>query len=299
VARAQGATTYSWLKSLWINAGGNPADADTMAAIALAESSGNPLAHAYTSKEDSRGLWQVNVYAHPQYEQVDLYNPEVNAKAAVAIRGGGLQNWSTYTHRDYLKYLPGGASQAAGDATIRARPFSATSVSTEGFSLGGLTTPAEGVFNGLVGAIQGPLDVWKAALFLLRPQNWLRMVEFITGAFLMFLGLVGLATLLASRNDTARSVAGVAQALPGPLGLAGKAVTVAGSSQARKATASRAVPQRMKERAASEQGARDERDRVKQKRIRDARERGRTGQRNGERVKALRVEHPNFDEIPF
>lgn len=45
-------------------------------------------------------------------------------------------------------------------------------------------------------AIKGPLDVLKAALWLLDPKNWLRAVEMIVGMVLIILGLVFMARTL-------------------------------------------------------------------------------------------------------
>lgn len=50
--------------------------------IMMSESGGNTGSRANTSKEDSRGLFQINVKAHPQWKDVDLYDPVVNAKIA-------------------------------------------------------------------------------------------------------------------------------------------------------------------------------------------------------------------------
>lgn len=50
--------------------------------IMLMESGGNPGSRANTSKEDSRGLFQINVKAHPQWKNTDLYDPVTNAKIA-------------------------------------------------------------------------------------------------------------------------------------------------------------------------------------------------------------------------
>ena len=35
--------------------------------------------------EDSRGLWQVNVQAHPEYERLNLFDPQINAWCAYQI----------------------------------------------------------------------------------------------------------------------------------------------------------------------------------------------------------------------
>jgi hypothetical protein len=71
-----------------------------MTAVALAESGGRPDAHA-TSGEDSRGIFQINVAAHPQLDAVTLYDPAVNARYAyeISAQGTNISPWST-THRD-------------------------------------------------------------------------------------------------------------------------------------------------------------------------------------------------------
>lgn len=46
------------------------------------ESEGNPQARNLTMAEDSRGLFQINVRANPQYAGMDLYNPVINARIA-------------------------------------------------------------------------------------------------------------------------------------------------------------------------------------------------------------------------
>lgn len=52
---------------------------DVLYPIIMTESSGNPLAHNKSSIEDSRGLFQVNVKAHPSANSSMLFNPEYNA----------------------------------------------------------------------------------------------------------------------------------------------------------------------------------------------------------------------------
>lgn len=78
----------------------------TWVAIALAESGGNPNARLATSIEDSRGLWQINTWAHPWAKSTDLYNPSTNAAAAKKVCSmQGPTAWSTYTNGAYLKFL--------------------------------------------------------------------------------------------------------------------------------------------------------------------------------------------------
>lgn len=82
-------------------------DPHLAAAVAMAESRGDPLARNVTALEASYGLWQVNVRAHPEYDPTLLGDPLYNAQAALAIsrtaRGWG--HWSTYTDGTFRQYL--------------------------------------------------------------------------------------------------------------------------------------------------------------------------------------------------
>lgn len=109
---ASGPLTKSQLEQLWVQAGGNPADANVAASIALAESGGNVGAAGDVglggSGPTSFGLWQVHTPAHPQYNAAELAsNPLYNARAAVAIsdNGASFTPWSTYNSGAYRQYL--------------------------------------------------------------------------------------------------------------------------------------------------------------------------------------------------
>lgn len=85
-------------------------------AIALAESiGGHPMAHNTTGRDNSYGLWQINMYGSlgpsrlkslglRSYE--DLFDPATNARAAYIISGGGKDfgSWTTYTHGTYKNH---------------------------------------------------------------------------------------------------------------------------------------------------------------------------------------------------
>lgn len=98
-------------------------DPATAAAIAMAESGGNPAAVANTTgqtnlpagttQENSIGLWQINTLAHPTYNATQLTDPTYNAQAAFAISSSGtnFSPWSTFTSGAYQQYLA--AAQAA------------------------------------------------------------------------------------------------------------------------------------------------------------------------------------------
>jgi hypothetical protein len=100
-------TQRETLSQLWIDAGGSPKLARIMAAIALAESSGQIGAtNKNTDGSTDRGLWQINS-VHAQYDaQRLLTDPLYNAQAAVAIeRSSGLTAWTTYTSGAYKQFL--------------------------------------------------------------------------------------------------------------------------------------------------------------------------------------------------
>jgi Lysozyme like domain len=114
--------TPAQLEALWLGAGGAAIDAATAAAIALAESGGSTTPINNTAYKDrpnyrpplpgnlpeySVGLWQINIYAHPQWTEAGMLDPAQNAKAAVALRDSPpfFNNWSTYTDGAYAAYL--------------------------------------------------------------------------------------------------------------------------------------------------------------------------------------------------
>lgn len=128
--------TFNMLKGLWNAHGGDPGEADIAAAIAFAESSGCQYALAgpvdirpvkectwnRTNGENSCGYWQINLRAHPTYKAPGIFDPDENAKAAVAISGQGhdFGAWSTYTHGTYKQYLrfAGGAPTTPTGAKV-------------------------------------------------------------------------------------------------------------------------------------------------------------------------------------
>jgi len=96
--------TYSQIEAIWIQYGGNPAAAPMAAAIALAESGGNPNAvnTANSNGTTDRGLWQINS-VHGAQSTFDL---AANTRAAIAISNNGAnwRPWTTYNTGAYRKY---------------------------------------------------------------------------------------------------------------------------------------------------------------------------------------------------
>ena len=79
-----------------------------MAAIAQAESGGNPLAVNLTDnggRQTSWGLWQISDGTHNE-PVPNILDPNVNATQAVAkLKSQGLTAWGTYDSGAYLRYL--------------------------------------------------------------------------------------------------------------------------------------------------------------------------------------------------
>lgn len=115
-AEASGSYTFSQLEQLWTSAGGNPQYRAIAAAIAMAESSGNPLATDHDSNGTvDRGLWQIN----STHGSLSTYNVMQNARAAVQISNNGTNwsPWTTFTTGAYLKFMPTSANNAGSAPT--------------------------------------------------------------------------------------------------------------------------------------------------------------------------------------
>lgn len=119
------------------NAGFSGDDLVTAAAVALAESGGDPQAYnpeqsaGAAQGHGSFGLWQIYLTAHPEFAGENLLDPQVNAAAAYAVysaAGGSFRPWSTFQSGAYeanvavvnqaLAASPDITASAGGDGTI-------------------------------------------------------------------------------------------------------------------------------------------------------------------------------------
>lgn len=141
-----GVYTNAQLQRLWIQAGGDPKVAPTAAAIAQAESGGDP---GIVNSIGATGLWQI--YGNPFAGNAK--DPLTNAKMAVAkYKGAGnkFTPWTTYTGADtgpggtrgpktYLKFLhPASSSSSASSSAASSSPSPAaapTVAATQGTDL--------------------------------------------------------------------------------------------------------------------------------------------------------------------
>jgi hypothetical protein len=115
-------------------AGGTEEEARTLGAIAMAESKGNPGVTNMVGRDNSYGLWQINL--HPETNPAqrmrllgitdpnELKDPRVNARAALMLlRGqlgakGGYQHWSTYNNGLHTPYMESANAGATGAVTM-------------------------------------------------------------------------------------------------------------------------------------------------------------------------------------
>ena len=181
-----------------------------MAAIAMAESSGDTNAHNPNGLDNSYGLWQINMKGdkgparRKQFgiaTNEALYNPLTNALAAKKVYADqGFGAWSTYGGEKYNRYLTGGGSAESVD---QASVESASAVPDVTGSVADIASTS-----------------LAAATWISTPNNWLR-IAYVTGGIIVV--VVALRTLMAPVVDKAASGA-MKIATKMPAGKAAKAV---------------------------------------------------------------------------
>lgn len=177
-------STYSkkQLERLWIGAGGNPKVASTAAAIALAESSGNP--RAQNPESPAAGLWQID----GPVVSGNLYNPQVNARNAVKKYNDakGFSPWVTYTSGAYKSFVdvetPVGPNiPFPGPNVDPLAPFDAAPKA----GLEALKSP--GSVLGGIGEVAKFFT--EASKLLFTPEGWLQIGQVSGGVILIGWGL--------------------------------------------------------------------------------------------------------------
>lgn len=158
-------------------------------AIALAESGGNPNAYNGVGRDNSYGLWQINMLGAMGPERrralgittnAELFNPSVNARAMAMISSNGTNwaPWTTYTSGRYLLFM-GRAQAGSGTVVQTANPLDQIS------------------------------NLSKAIDTLMNPGTWLRLGIFVGGAVLL---LVALGSMIGSTTGiNVRSLTKVAK----------------------------------------------------------------------------------------
>lgn len=185
--------------------GGFPASlAPTMAAIAMAESSGNNVVQqGQPYSTTGWGLWQITPgNSVPQFgSDQALLNPVANAQAAHAKWvGQGLGAWTTYTSGAYKQFMQGNVTPANDGSTGSG---GSDSLSPAGGELSAIT-------NGVLSPIVTPFE----HMFDVLMNNGLYLL--IVGAGL---GMVGVGLVLMLKESPAgTTIVGAGKAAAASLG---------------------------------------------------------------------------------
>lgn len=108
--------TYPQIYALATNAGFSGQSANTITAIALAESGGNPYAVNAADPGGSYGITQINGAAHGSATALSAYgNPQTAMDLAYQISKGGqdFSAWSSYNSGAYKQYLAANTTSSA------------------------------------------------------------------------------------------------------------------------------------------------------------------------------------------
>lgn len=147
-------------------------DLNKAVAIALAESGGNPNAHNDKGKDDSYGLWQINMLGslgpdrRKRYKiaaNTDLFKPEENARVAYAIYkdNGGFKPWTTFTSGRFQAFMNAVQNDPGLVDTARNGFETVTGEAKES-----LTGPLNALGNNIFTSMANTSGVLLAALFI-------------------------------------------------------------------------------------------------------------------------------------
>lgn len=211
---------FAQLESIWLQAAqgtkySTKAWSALMAAIALAESSGNPNATNPTDNggtQTSWGLWQISLGNH-NAPAPNWNDPIENAKLAIGkLNTQGLTAWGTYNSGAYKQFMQGnvppqnvtdtGTGSGTGSGTQTAQltgfnPLGWVENTLNPFAwFGNLITGITGtastigdVATAISGMVRGFSKLLELFLLLFRPDFWLRVLAFVFGVFAMGAGL--------------------------------------------------------------------------------------------------------------
>lgn len=211
-ATGAGELTFAQLESV-AEQGGFPASmAPLMAAIALAESSGDPTAanpRDNNGTQTSWGLWQISLGNHDE-PNPNWADPVENAKLAYGKwKTQGLRAWGTYTSGKYKKYLPSG--YVAPDSTLTWNPIGGQGIvgaQPTGNAQGSWSSVLGTVYSDVTGGLLtipkeivglfGDLDTLAGKLYdhfklFFQPSTYVRIGAGFFGIMFVIVGLVFLA----------------------------------------------------------------------------------------------------------
>lgn len=198
--------SYAQLEGVWIAAGGNASMAPLMAAIAEAESSGDPTSQNdqdNNGTQSSYGLWQISTGTHTP-PSPNWADPVTNAKLAIQkLNTQGLSAWGTYTSGAYKAFLSNGTTPSSdfqsSSATTGTSATAASTTSNSATCLIGFNASALGAST-------------SSCLFSKTQARALIGGLLLTASAFTF--LVGTAVLVAFAFKKSGAASAVAQSLP-------------------------------------------------------------------------------------
>lgn len=152
--------TANQLAWLAVQAGWPEADRADAVAVALAESAGDPAAHAAGPRfrgHDYRGLWQVPIDLYPVLARVDLFHPGAAAHAAHALwlACGEQFSWAqSWTTGGFARFLGAAVAGLARPEPVQVMPELAS------------PGPGDGMDVALAGAVRALVGRMGAAVDL-------------------------------------------------------------------------------------------------------------------------------------
>lgn len=248
VGSGSGRFTYAQLEGLWINAGGSRAAAPVAAAIAEAESGGNPNAESANPDGGTNvGLWQLDTLGKGSgHTAGQLLDPATNAKVAVqgSRNGRDWTAWSTFTSGAFRRFL---SPKTSPDLSVPGPVGGAASVNAAaaaGGTPGGPAQTSTCLLSVPGGSILG-FSLWSGGCLFAKHQ-----ARAFAGGFLLAAGGVVTFTGLAVLVSSAFAKTPAGQAIGGAVGM------VPGGTQVRAVMGNRAagrqVQARRRERAAAD-----------------------------------------------
>ena len=171
----------------------------TITAIIMAESGGNTNAVHVSNIEHSVGLAQINLKAHPTYNQQSLLNPLNNLKAAYAISNGGtnFNPWTTFTSGIYQQFLGTATSASSGLPTVNLNSLGAqntayvTNSQGQKVQLPSILTPLNGAEK-VAQTTAGVVTTIPKLIGDITKVGWIGFFQYLGGSIMITLGLIGL-----------------------------------------------------------------------------------------------------------
>jgi hypothetical protein len=188
---------YAELVQLAQDVGLTPGRAKVAAAIAMAESGGDPTKHNTKPPDNSYGLWQINMlgdlgpdrrrkYGLPNNEI--LFDPRRNAMvmAGESDKGGNFSKWTTYTRGTYLKFMP---DDSTWNRILNGLTDSLPGARTIGEGIAGT---AENVTDNIADIHKLGDAVSKTAAWVSDSRNWVRVGYVLLGGTVVLIAVAQL-----------------------------------------------------------------------------------------------------------